>query len=67
MLGLWPEAPSWTRRQDGDPVQGEPESRAKENGGAYGLDGTPRTETGGVRNGEPEGEAFQEQPVPWFP
>lgn len=29
VLGLWPETPSWARRQDGDPARGEPDSRGK--------------------------------------
>lgn len=32
VLGLWPEAPSWAGRQDGDPAWCEPDSRGKNMG-----------------------------------
>lgn len=48
LLGLWPGTTSWKKRQDGDPFRVEPDSNGRRMS-AYGMDGTPRRETGDSR------------------
>lgn len=48
LLGLWPGTPSWKSYQDGDRLLGQPESSGRRMS-AYGMDRTPRRETGGAR------------------